>query len=171
MIVRFFSFYITCMHMGLKRIRAVGLGGPRAGVAPGNRRAAGSCQGSESLRASDRAGHQGERRHDAEISISSARGRGLSRRQFIAASAAGSAALALAGGRAFAQSGDTLKVGFISPRTGPLAGFGQTDGYVLDLARKALADGFESAARNSASRSSTRTRSPTRRAPASSPRT
>ena len=38
---------------------------------------------------------------------------------------------------------DSLKVGFISPRTGPLAGFGQTDGYVLDLARKALADGIE----------------------------
>ena len=70
-------------------------------------------------------------------------GRGLSRRQFIAASAAGSAALALAAGRAFAQSGDSLKVGFISPRTGPLAGFGQTDGYVLDVARKALADGIE----------------------------
>ena len=70
-------------------------------------------------------------------------GRGLSRRQFIAASAAGSAALAFGGSRAFAQSGDSLKVGFISPRTGPLAGFGETDGYVLDLARKALADGIE----------------------------
>ena len=69
--------------------------------------------------------------------------RGLSRRQFIAASAAGGAAFALGGARAFAQSGDSLKVGFISPRTGPLAGFGQTDGYVLDLARKALADGIE----------------------------
>ena len=70
-------------------------------------------------------------------------GRGLSRRQFIASSAAGSAALALGGRRAFAQSGDSLKIGFISPRTGPLAGFGQTDGYVLDVARKALADGIE----------------------------
>ena len=69
--------------------------------------------------------------------------RGLSRRQFIAASAAGGAALAFGGRRAFAQAGDSLKVGFISPRTGPLAGFGQTDGYVLDLARKALADGIE----------------------------
>jgi branched-chain amino acid transport system substrate-binding protein len=69
--------------------------------------------------------------------------RGLSRRQFIATSAAGGAALAFGGRRAFAQSGDSLKVGFISPRTGPLAGFGQTDGYVLDLARKALADGIE----------------------------
>ena len=69
-------------------------------------------------------------------------GRGLSRRQFIATTAAGGAALALGGRSAFAQA-DSLKVGFISPRTGPLAGFGQTDGYVLDLARKALADGIE----------------------------
>ncbi|MER9296335.1 ABC transporter substrate-binding protein [Mesorhizobium sp. M0621] len=68
---------------------------------------------------------------------------GISRRQFIAASIAGGAALTLGGRSAFAQAGDTLKVGFVSPRTGPLAGFGQTDGYVLDLARKALAGGLD----------------------------
>ncbi|PDT06972.1 ABC transporter substrate-binding protein [Rhizobium sp. M1] len=67
----------------------------------------------------------------------------LSRRSFIASAAAGGAALALSGRAAFAQSGDTLKVGFISPRTGPLGGFGETDGYVLDLARKALANGLQ----------------------------
>lgn len=66
----------------------------------------------------------------------------LTRRSFIASAAAGSAALALSGRTAFAESGDTLKVGFISPRTGPLGGFGETDGYVLDLARKALANGL-----------------------------
>jgi len=68
---------------------------------------------------------------------------GISRRQFIATSVAGGAALAFGRGRAFAQAADTLKVGFVSPRTGPLAGFGETDGYVLDLARKALANGIE----------------------------
>ncbi|MGV4796926.1 ABC transporter substrate-binding protein [Rhizobium sp. F40D2] len=67
----------------------------------------------------------------------------LTRRSFIASAAAGSAALALSGRTAFAESGDTLKVGFISPRTGPLGGFGETDGYVLDLARKALANGLQ----------------------------
>ncbi len=41
-----------------------------------------------------------------------------------------------------AQSGDTLKIGFISPRTGPLGSFGEGDGYVLELARKALAGGL-----------------------------
>lgn len=67
----------------------------------------------------------------------------LSRRSFIASTVAGSAALALSGRTAFAASGDTLKVGFISPRTGPLGGFGETDGYVLELARKALANGLQ----------------------------
>ncbi|MDC9813459.1 MULTISPECIES: ABC transporter substrate-binding protein [Rhizobium] len=67
----------------------------------------------------------------------------LTRRSFIASAAAGSAALALSGRTALAASGDTLKVGFISPRTGPLGGFGETDGYVLDLARKALANGLQ----------------------------
>ncbi len=62
----------------------------------------------------------------------------MSRRGLIGAAAAG----ALAGRRAYAAADATLKVGFISPRTGALAGFGQTDGYVLDLARKALANGF-----------------------------
>jgi len=67
----------------------------------------------------------------------------LSRRSFIASTVAGGAALALSGRTGFAQSSDTLKVGFISPRTGPLGGFGETDGYVLDLARKALANGLQ----------------------------
>lgn len=69
-------------------------------------------------------------------------GVGLTRRDFMAAAAAGTSALAFGGRKAFAAD-DTLKVGFISPRTGPLGGFGETDGYVLDLARKALANGLQ----------------------------
>jgi len=38
--------------------------------------------------------------------------------------------------------GKSLKIGFVSPRTGPDAGFGEPDGYVLDLARKAFAPGI-----------------------------
>ncbi|MCX5496065.1 ABC transporter substrate-binding protein [Kaistia dalseonensis] len=46
-------------------------------------------------------------------------------------------------GRVFAAGAENvIKVGFVSPRTGALSGFGQTDGYVLDLARKALAKGL-----------------------------
>ena len=36
----------------------------------------------------------------------------------------------------------TIKIGFVSPVTGPAAGFGEGDAYVLDLARKALAPGL-----------------------------
>jgi branched-chain amino acid transport system substrate-binding protein len=70
------------------------------------------------------------------------KGLALSRRQFIAGSAAGAAILAT-GGRAFAQDNPALKVGFISPRTGALGGFGQTDGFVLEQARAALTKGIE----------------------------
>src|SRR5262249_56274624 len=38
--------------------------------------------------------------------------------------------------------GNQLKIGFVSPRTGATAGFGEPDGYVLELARKALAAGL-----------------------------
>ena len=68
---------------------------------------------------------------------------GLTRRGFLASSAAAAGALALSAGTNSAQAADTLKVGFISPRTGPLGGFGEGDGYVLDLARKAVANGFK----------------------------
>lgn len=41
-----------------------------------------------------------------------------------------------------APEASTLKIGFISPRSGPLAGFGEPDPYVLGLARKAFAKGI-----------------------------
>ena len=37
----------------------------------------------------------------------------------------------------------TIKIGFVSPRTGPAAGFGEPDAYVLSLARKAFANGLQ----------------------------
>ncbi|HVA90829.1 MAG TPA: ABC transporter substrate-binding protein [Chloroflexota bacterium] len=40
------------------------------------------------------------------------------------------------------RSSGSLKIGFVSPRTGPAAGFGEPDGYVLALARKAFARGL-----------------------------
>jgi len=67
---------------------------------------------------------------------------GLTRRAVIKAAGASSLVLASGSYGAFAAGAEnTLKVGFISPRTGPLGGFGQTDGYVLDLVRKALNGG------------------------------
>lgn len=61
---------------------------------------------------------------------------------------AGAASLATLGAsRAFAQGDATLRVGFVSPRTGPLGSFGEGDGYVLELARQALAGGLTIAGR------------------------
>jgi branched-chain amino acid transport system substrate-binding protein len=69
-----------------------------------------------------------------------------SRRSFVTRVGAVAGGAALAGGMpGLWKSGDAaegLKVGFISPRTGPLAGFGEGDPYILDLARKALAKGI-----------------------------
>jgi branched-chain amino acid transport system substrate-binding protein len=39
-------------------------------------------------------------------------------------------------------SATSLKIGFVSPRTGPAAGFGEPDAYILGLARAAFADGL-----------------------------
>lgn len=68
-------------------------------------------------------------------------GKGLSRRELLVTAGAATAAMTMGLRPAFAA--DVLKVGFISPRTGPLGGFGETDGYVLEVVRKALADGIE----------------------------
>jgi branched-chain amino acid transport system substrate-binding protein len=57
--------------------------------------------------------------------------------------AAGAAGVLLAAGRRARAAGASLKIGFLSPRTGPLASFGETDGFIVDLVRKALAGGLE----------------------------
>jgi branched-chain amino acid transport system substrate-binding protein len=36
----------------------------------------------------------------------------------------------------------TIKIGYVSPITGPAAGFGEPDHYVLGLARKAFQNGL-----------------------------
>ena len=64
-----------------------------------------------------------------------------SRRDVLATIGAGGLTLAAGATRAFAA--DTIKVGLISPRTGPLGGFGQTDGYVLEHARATLKNGVK----------------------------
>ncbi len=65
----------------------------------------------------------------------------LTRRRLLAGASATIGTFTLGRTAAFAQSNDTLKIGFISPISGPLAGFGQTDGYVLEKVREALAGG------------------------------
>jgi branched-chain amino acid transport system substrate-binding protein len=76
--------------------------------------------------------------------------RGLSRRDLLKRAGVGAGGLALfpaLAEKAWARplshdAGNTIKVGFVSPRTGPAAGFGEPDPYVISLARKAFAKGL-----------------------------
>ncbi|MEQ9813823.1 MAG: ABC transporter substrate-binding protein [Azospirillaceae bacterium] len=72
---------------------------------------------------------------------------GLSRRRFIHTSALGTAGLATAGAltwrrKARAQDG-TIKIGYVSPQTGPLAPFAEADEYILAGIREAVAGGID----------------------------
>jgi len=65
----------------------------------------------------------------------------LTRRSFGKGAAALAGTSLLAGPAAAA--GKTLKIGFVTPQTGPLAVFAESDAFVLDQFRTALADGVE----------------------------
>lgn len=66
------------------------------------------------------------------------------RRRLLTGLAAGVAAPAiLRSTRAYAQDA-TIKVGYVSPKTGPLAGFAEADDFVLGQIRETLAGGIES---------------------------
>ncbi|MEL7093509.1 MAG: ABC transporter substrate-binding protein, partial [Pseudomonadota bacterium] len=66
-----------------------------------------------------------------------------SRRRFLASSATALAAPAiLTAGRAYADN-PVIKVGHVSPRTGPLAGFAEADDYVLNAVQAAMSAGLE----------------------------
>ena len=67
----------------------------------------------------------------------------LNRRNILGGLAASVAAPAiLTSGRAYAQT-PTIKVGHVSPRTGPLAGFAEADDYVLEGIKAAFSGGVE----------------------------
>ncbi len=66
-----------------------------------------------------------------------------SRRDFIALVGAGLGAALLPLGTAHAANLPTIKIGFISPLTGPLAGFGEADPFVLGLTRAKTAGGVK----------------------------
>jgi branched-chain amino acid transport system substrate-binding protein len=81
-----------------------------------------------------------------------AAGAGLRRRQFLRYAGAAGAALALPAGVAACRSeggdgggggsGRAIKIGYVSPQTGALAGFGEADGYVVDGVKDRLGDGL-----------------------------
>jgi branched-chain amino acid transport system substrate-binding protein len=89
---------------------------------------------------------------DYSFAASLLTGRQLSRRDVLKAIGAGSLTLAGGGlleacGSALGTTGGsstagTIKIGFVSPLTGPDAGFGEPDPYVISLAKKAFASGL-----------------------------
>src|ERR1039457_4602541 len=71
----------------------------------------------------------------------------VTRREFVKKAGIGAGGLALAATLPMALSrtasaADSLKVGFISPLTGPLASFGESDPFILAQVRKALSVGI-----------------------------
>ena len=74
-----------------------------------------------------------------------------SRRKVITAIGAG-AATAITAPPLFARSaraaGRTIKIGMVSPQTGPIAAFGEADQWVVGEAKKALANGINTLLRN-----------------------
>ncbi len=72
---------------------------------------------------------------------------GVTRREFVKKAGIGAGGLALAGTLPAALSrtasaADSIKVGFVSPQTGPLASFGESDPFILAQVHKALAGGI-----------------------------
>jgi branched-chain amino acid transport system substrate-binding protein len=71
-------------------------------------------------------------------------GRPLTRRDFVRLASTAAAVPALVPRRAAAQARGArqLKLGYVSPQTGPLAGFGEADSFVIGGIRKALGKGL-----------------------------
>ena len=69
----------------------------------------------------------------------------LDRRRFVTLAGGAAAALTVPASvrSAFAQGDDVIRVGFISPQSGPIGIFGEGDPYVMDLVRKTVAEGIE----------------------------
>jgi branched-chain amino acid transport system substrate-binding protein len=72
---------------------------------------------------------------------------GITRREFVRRTGVVAGGLVLGGLLGACGGGNggktSLKIGFVSPRTGPAATFGEVDPYVLGLARDAVADGLD----------------------------
>ena len=83
---------------------------------------------------------------NGKVENQAASGTTITRRELVTRAGLGAGALLLTSGmpEAFAAApSKTIKVGFVSPLSGPLAGFGEGDPYVLGLVRKKLASGIK----------------------------
>lgn len=76
----------------------------------------------------------------------------INRRKFLKLSATGAAAWVLAacgtGATPTAAAGRTIKIGYVSPQTGPIAAFGEADNFILGGIRKAFEGGLSIAGKS-----------------------
>lgn len=73
--------------------------------------------------------------------------RNMNRRMLIKSGAAAVAAPALLGANSASAQGRVIKIGHVSPRTGPLAGFGEADNFIIEQVRGILKNGLQSGGR------------------------
>jgi branched-chain amino acid transport system substrate-binding protein len=73
--------------------------------------------------------------------------RSMNRRTLIKTGAVAVAAPALLGANSASVQGRVIKIGHVSPRTGPLAGFGEADNFIIEQVRGILKDGLQSGGR------------------------
>ncbi|HIP80485.1 MAG TPA: ABC transporter substrate-binding protein, partial [Kiloniellaceae bacterium] len=74
--------------------------------------------------------------------ITSTTTRRINRRRFLQGTVASAAVVSSLSFTRRAPAADTLKIGFVSPKTGPLAPFAESDDYILEGVRAALKDGL-----------------------------
>ena len=70
-------------------------------------------------------------------------GKSVSRRRFLQGAAAMVAAPAILKYTRTYAANPVIKIGYVSPQTGPLAGFGEADSYTIDTLRKLFAGGIK----------------------------
>src|SRR5256885_14221633 len=68
----------------------------------------------------------------------------IDRRTLIKSGAAAVAAPALLGANSASAQAKVIKIGHVSPRTGPLAGFGEADSFIIEQVRGLLSKGLQS---------------------------
>ena len=68
----------------------------------------------------------------------------INRRELIKSGSAAIAAHALLNANSASAQAKVIKIGHVSPKTGPLAGFGEADAFILDQVRGILGKGLQS---------------------------
>jgi branched-chain amino acid transport system substrate-binding protein len=72
---------------------------------------------------------------------------GINRRTLVTTGAAAIAMPALLNAKSASAQAKVIKIGHVSPKTGPLAGFGEADNFILDQVRGVLSKGLQSGGR------------------------